>query len=76
MLKKRASNVQKQEEMKEKASHSELKLRHKIREVIRLQSDIEKAKQNNKLIEVIEDYHQNKINGFFDHLENYLNRNP
>ena len=44
MLKKRASNVQKQEEMKEKASHSELKLRHKIREVIRLQSDIEKAK--------------------------------
>jgi hypothetical protein len=49
-----------------------LKLRHKIREINKLKSDIERARENNRLILLIEDYHQHKINGFFDQLEQHL----
>lgn len=44
---------------------TELRLRHKIREAMKLREDIEKAKENNRLIGLIENYHQNKINAFF-----------
>ncbi len=51
---------------------TELRLRHKIREAMKLREDIEKAKENNRLIGLIEDYHQNKINAFFSQLESCL----
>lgn len=44
----------------------EVKLRHKIREVMKLREDIEKARENNRLIKLIEDSHEQKINRFFD----------
>lgn len=46
-------------------SDSELKLRHKIRELMKMKGDVEKARENNRLIRMIQGYHENKINGFF-----------
>lgn len=46
----------------------ELKLRRKIREVMRLKEEIERTRHNKQLIVAIEDYHEKKINGFFDQL--------
>ena len=59
-----------------RVSDSELKLRHKIREMMKLREDIEKTKENNALIKLIEDYHETKINGFFQQLEKYLHKEP
>ena len=39
---------------------------------MRLQSDIERAKENNRLIGLIENYHQEKINSFCDQYEEHL----
>ena len=60
---------------KEEVGADELKLRHRIREVIKLKQDIQKAQHNNKLIRLIEDFHENKINSFFDQLEKHLHSN-
>lgn len=63
LSKKIEKEVQREESFR--ISDSELKLRHKIRELMKMKGDVEKAQENNRLIRLIQDYHENKINGFF-----------
>lgn len=41
---------------------------------MKMKGDIEKARENSRLIKLIENYHENKINGFFEQLESYLHK--
>ena len=44
----------------------EVRIRHKIREVVKLKEDVAKAEENNRLIKLIENSHSGKIKAFFD----------
>lgn len=46
----------------------QLKVQLKIREVERLRQDIERTKQNNRLIKMLQNEQEHKINCFFNHL--------
>lgn len=50
-----------------------IKLHSKMRELRRMKEELDKVKDNNRLIKAIESLQSEKINGFFQEFEEYIN---